>query len=511
MAGYGLIIIDDEEMMRDGLSSFVNWEEQGFHLDGIFEDGREAMEWLGENDTHIILTDLRMTHNSGLDVAAFVREKGLNIKIVIISGYSDFEAAREAMGYRVSDYLLKPISVKKVKETFRRLKEELDRETNSRTLISSEIERYDSLVNYVEERFISNLVLGGLRRPEELKEQLRLINWDSSILNRPCILFSLTMIPDRNGKFQSEYDSNERNSLIGGMISRHYPPPRFYWYRTSQNNLGGILFNCGELDGLKERVWSYLEKISNRAKALSVNFQVSQVRPYENLEALAQNREIHVINGGNTENRKELDEIQRQILSHILEDQEILAQEMLTSYMETLNEMGWDRLINGLVELFSQINHTFNKKKKEATDLVSFADFFSLKKRAQVYDWTREKLSEVTCFVQKDAASNQLSLITRAREYVEANYTNDIMLTQVAEHVNLSSVYLSRLFKEQGGMNFSDFLVQCRINRACELLKETSYKIYEICEEVGYTDVKHFYGVFKKKMHCTPSEYRHGR
>ena len=507
---YGLIIIDDEEMMRDGLSSFIKWEEIGFRLDGIFEDGRDAMEWLGENDTNIILTDLRMTHASGLDVASFVREKALNIKIVIISGYSDFEAARQAMGYQVSDYLLKPISVKKIKETFNRLKKELDDERVRRTEITKGIEQFESLKTYVEERFISNLVLGALRRPAELEQQLDLIKWDRSIMKNPCILFSL-FVQQVGGEQIDEFDSSERNSLIGSMISKCYPPPRFYWYRTSQRDLGGILFNCGEIEGLKERVNVYLNRIADQAKSLSLNIQVRYVKPFKNLETLAKSRDAYQLEENDRDYLQEQEEKLRMIISHVLDNQESLALKMFTAYMETLHDQSWDILVNGLVELFYQINQTFNKKRQEKTDLISFADFFSLRDRTTVYEWSREKLSEVTQYVQSDAFSNQVSLINKAKQYIESNYTDDIMLTHVAEHVSLSPVYLSRLFKEQTGQNFSDFLIECRIKKACHLLKDTSHKIYEICEEIGYADVKHFYSLFKKQMKCTPSEYRHGR
>lgn len=504
---YGLIIIDDEEMMRDGLSSFLKWDDLGFRLDGIFEDGRDAMDWLGENDTHVILTDLRMTHASGLDVASFIREKGLNIKVVIISGYSDFEAAREAMGLRVSDYLLKPISVKKVRATFNRLKEELDAEFSSRVLIDDEIERYESLKSYAEERFIGNLMLGALRRPEDLRKQLELINWDKRILDKPCLTFSLRVNPSPG---DGDLEHEERNSLIGGMIARQYPPPRFYWYRTSEEDLGGVLFGCGELEGLKERVETYLNNIIKQAKNLSLCLEVRHVRPFENLDALARNREAYLLEMNRESLREEKEQKKRAIISHILENQEDLAREMLNSYMGSLLEKGWDVLVNGLVELFYLISETFDKG-RDGDPLVNFADLFSVRDRAAFYAAVRSLLGKVMDKVRSDSTSSRISLVNRAKEYVDANYRDDVMLAQVAREVNLSPVYLSRLFKEQGGINFSDYLIGRRIDEARRLLRETDHKIYEISEEVGYRDVKHFYGLFKKICAMTPSEYRHAR
>jgi two-component system, response regulator YesN len=515
MGDYGLIIVDDEEMMRDGLSSYVKWEDIGFRLDGVFEDGTDAMEWLGEHDTHVILTDLRMTHASGLDVASFVRDKKLDIKIVIISGYSDFEAAQKALGFHIRDYLLKPISVKKIRETLGTLKDELDKERNDRDAISREIEDFESLKSYVEERFISQLVLGGLRRPAELERQVDLIDWDRSVLTKPCALFYLSVVQRSNSDSIGDHDSIDRGDLIGGMISRFISPPRFYWHRTSQRELGGIFVECGDYEGLEERVRMKLENVIGQAKALSVNLVINRIQTYRDLNSLARSTEsITPAEGRDKPDiETEWEERQRLIISHVLENQEVLARELLDSFMDFLSEKSWDNLINGLVELFSSINRTFNRANRGAgrTSFISFADFFSLTDRDAVYDWTRKAIRDVTKQVQDEALHNQVSLINRAKEYVEANFTGDVMLSHVAEHVNLSPVYLSRLFKEQAGANFSDYLIECRINRACQLLRDTGHKIYEICEEVGYSDVKHFYGLFKKKIGCTPSEYRHGR
>ena len=275
MSDYGLIIIDDEEMMRDGLSSLIKWDEIGFHLEGVFEDGRDAIEWLGENDTHVILTDLRMTYVSGLDVASFVREKKLDIKIVIISGYSDFEAAQQALGYQIRDYLLKPISAKKIRDIFTKLKDELDREKEELDAISREINNFESLQNYVEERFVSQLVLGGFRRPAELEQQLDVVKWDRSVLARPCALIFLSVAQESGSDGTADYDNSDRNNLIGGMISRLVSPSRFYWHRTTQRDLGGIFLDCGAYEELEETLRGELKKVIEQAKALASKVQES--------------------------------------------------------------------------------------------------------------------------------------------------------------------------------------------------------------------------------------------
>ena len=241
---------------------------------------------------------------------------------------------------------------------------------------------------------------------------------------------------------------------------------------------------------------------------MAVDIAIGRIQTYPDLSSLARSTEPIGQAGGcnDTDLGLEREERKRMVISHILEGQEGLAIELLDSYVEFLRGRSWDSLVNGLVDLFTGIKNTFR-----SAEIISFADFFSLRSREAVFEWAQETIRAVTRLVQEEAPGNRLTLIERAKRYIQSHYSEDILLSHVAGYVNLSPVYFSRLFKEQTGDNFSDYLIGCRIERARQLLRDTDRKVYEICEDVGYSDLKHFYGVFKRHAGCTPSEYRHGR
>lgn len=128
VALYKLIIVDDEKKMRDGLAQYVDWNKMGFLVVGKFSDGREAAAFIENNPVDVVLSDIRMTFVSGIELAKQVFESGKNIKTVLISGYKEFEYARQAMQYKVVDYLLKPVSIGELEQIFIALKSSMDKE-----------------------------------------------------------------------------------------------------------------------------------------------------------------------------------------------------------------------------------------------------------------------------------------------------------------------------------------------------------------------------------------------
>lgn len=125
---YQLLIVEDEEVMRRGLSCFVPWEEMGYAVAGVFEDGTEAYEYLQKNTCDVILTDVMMSRMNGLELAMNVTAMQPDIKVVILSGYMEFTYARQAIQYGVVDYLVKPVDEDELAEVFNKLKEKLDEE-----------------------------------------------------------------------------------------------------------------------------------------------------------------------------------------------------------------------------------------------------------------------------------------------------------------------------------------------------------------------------------------------
>lgn len=123
---YKLVIADDEKIIRMGLKNVVDWESLGFEVTGLFTDGQEIVEYLDYMLPDVILTDIKMSHVSGLDVAKYVYEHEIPCKVVLISGYQEFDLAVKGLKYGVKDYLLKPTDVDAIIKTFGELRSQLD-------------------------------------------------------------------------------------------------------------------------------------------------------------------------------------------------------------------------------------------------------------------------------------------------------------------------------------------------------------------------------------------------
>lgn len=265
-----LLIVDDDKGVREGLTRIVDWEGCGFQVIAALKDGEEAIEFIKSHQVEAVLTDIMMTFVSGLSLAKFIYNEKLPVKVVLISGYQEFELAKEALRYQVYEYLQKPTDVDEVYRVFRGLKEQLD---------------------------------------------------------------------------QDHMEKRKLAELLGG-----HPAQQF---------------------------------------------------------------------------------------------------------MTAMNLEAQERSADG------------------------------------------EKTHE-----------SERKVIRQVMQYIKLNADKDITLNEVAEEVFLSPVYLSRLIKMETGKTFTDYVVKARMDHAAQLLQNTNMKIYEISEQVGYKDVRHFYKLFKKHTSHTPKEYR---
>ena len=191
---YKIVIADDEKIIRMGLKNVVDWEELGFEISEIFADGQEVIEYLDYMTPDVILTDIKMSHVSGLDVARFVFEQKLPCKVVLISGYQEFELAVQGMKYGAEDYLLKPTNVENIIETFMKLKKQLDATREKREKEKAERERMDEAIPILEERFFADLVLGGVVDSEEyIKSRINILYPELDVENSVCLLADITI------------------------------------------------------------------------------------------------------------------------------------------------------------------------------------------------------------------------------------------------------------------------------------------------------------------------------
>ncbi|UKS27892.1 response regulator [Paenibacillus sp. HWE-109] len=352
---YKLIIVDDEERIRNGLKKFINWAGLGFDCVADFEDGADAMQYLQHHETDVVLTDIRMAQLSGIELARYVFEQRPRVKVVINSGYAQFEYAKRAIEYKVEHYLIKPTNVDEMRQVF----------TNIRTALDQE----------------------------------RLGMFDD--------------FPARQGHFLEQREH--------AKIRRHHPYI---------------------LEGM-------------RAGSSSI------------------------------------------VIDHF----NLLLDDILQSRPDLLYLL--------VIDLFTEIANAF--KEFDLFRLTGGRFDYRLltpqQSPADIRRWGEQVLQDTISCLSKRNQNNPSSLLQQAQTFIEANYTKDLSLEEVASSVYVSSTYFSRYYKQQTGETFVEALTRIRLNKAVELLKLRKYKIYEISEMVGYQSSKYFNRQFKQGFGYTPKEY----
>lgn len=165
MSLYSILLADDEEEVRKGIIRKIDWENLGFQVVGDAENGEEALEKIEQLKPDVVMTDIRMPYMDGLTLAKRIRQKYPSTRILIFSGYDDFEYAQQAIKLNVTEYILKPVNVEELTEILNRVRENLNEEIEQRRNIRRIRESYQNSLPILKELFLNDLVKGNV--PEE--------------------------------------------------------------------------------------------------------------------------------------------------------------------------------------------------------------------------------------------------------------------------------------------------------------------------------------------------------
>ncbi|WP_214625856.1 response regulator [Paenibacillus agaridevorans] len=416
---YNLLIVDDEEDIREGLADMIDWTSLGFSVMAKLPDGSDAISYLQAHRVDVILTDIKMVFASGIDVARYVYENKLEIKVIILSGFQEFALAREAIRYNVVHYFLKPTDLDEVEAVFKRLAQELDEERRAREQQLIQNQHVKTLKQLLMEQFFFNLLFGeGWSKDEgELSRKLRQLSLDIDPAKARTSLMTVCWsgLPVE-GNSQRE---PEKRQAISIAITKEYDRIN---YVCIHRESGKFVIICNALndcasDDFQKRVEQYFLQIQRSVSSLlGLTVRLDQMEIYPSLLALLTRNE---------------------------EQSPVLDIEVQTpSEGETRND------------------------------------------------------------------NNDRIIIRSAKHYIAEYFEMDLTLTSVSMHVGLNPVYFSRLFKQETGQTYSDYVIDLRIKKAVDYLRDPKYKVYEIGYLVGYKNTKYFHKLFKRQTGFTPSEYR---
>jgi len=522
-----LLIVDDEETIRKGLAGIVDWDSLGYQVVSTLEDGRSAIEYLETMPVDVVLTDIKMTFVSGIELAKYINENKPHIKTVLISGYREFELARQAINCNAFCFLLKPTDIDELRKVFTDLRQELEKERQREEQEKFIKAKNDELQEYFLIQFFTDLLMGAIRSESEINDRAKLLNSKYDLMHNKCgIIHGVIHDYDNFLNQKWKYGKEELANAIKNIIHVETPNIKYMLLRNMKDSIRIVaLETCREENvPFFKAITEYCAHIKKCTKELiGVDMELTVTATYGNAaeivhyksaeSSMVDNMPVHENTIGNNE-QEIVTEQNRLFISYVCAGNYPAAVNLLFSIMDQMTGKDINNIRSirdWIINLFAMLN---GKLQDFGIDLsgiggnINYSPLFDMNTFQEIKIWAEEQLKALIDVASRNMEVSENKIIFNAKNYIINNFSTDITLEDVAAHVFLSPVYFSRLFKKKTGENFTDFLLKIRMDKARELLLNPEYKVYEICSMVGYKSAKYFYGLFKNYFGLTPTEYR---
>lgn len=534
---YKLLIVDDESWVRERLRLTIDWNSLGISDVEDACDGEEGLKVAGEMFPDIIISDIRMPCVDGLEFLKRLREKENDAKLIIISGYSDFDYAKRAIRLGAYDYILKPIEDDDLINVVKKCVEELNNENKRKELEEHIKSRIKESLPILREKLFMKLIEGKFESESEITANLESLNIKFDGLNHLCFIAQVddieNIIIDEKGwdkqllEFAAYNITQDFVNKLGNSIC-------FTGYNSeiiaviSSNNSENVVTRqvLSISNGIRRMVkrilgYSITIGIGNCYKTIadvSLSFREAKealrYSTYLGKDKIYDIRSVDIsVARPNYSVLKYLDTFLNNIrigdrknavnsLENIIKD---VCNNGENLYPITLKLLYID-IINSIFKSVFEAkigNAEFSEyslKFMEQLDKLQTAD--------QILQWLRESVNGIIDLLERQKDSKRRKIVEMAISYIEENFNKEITLNSIADKLHLNASYFCKVFTDEMGESFTKYLMKLRIEKAKELMSDPLKKIYEISDLVGYENVRYFTKIFKEFEGVTPVQYR---
>ncbi|MDO4338984.1 MAG: response regulator [Eubacteriales bacterium] len=531
-----VFLVEDEAIIREGLRDSIPWQQYGYTFVGTAGDGEQALPMLHELQPDVLITDIKMPFMDGLALSKLVAKEFPKTRIIIISGYDDFEYARQAVGIGVEQYLLKPISKAMLIKTLQEVQEKIQSEREQENYMEkfrSEVQEYEQ---FSRRRLFEEIVAGQLS-VEEIYERAGQLSMD---IHAPCYNLVLYSLQAKNSGAAGTGDSltKIRDELLQFLLE--YPE----YLPVRQNLTTYAVLIKGDREQVEMYTARCIEMVRNIASDISeADWHVASGTPVTRLSSLPEcyaevsrmlsyrhllvNRHIltkesieSMTPGDEESSLKNLDmaKIDPAILRGFLQNgQPQEVEGFVTEYIRSLRDAAKSKLFCQYLMLnvrFTAIAYveSLGYTQEEFLDSLECLKMTGQNvSTEELHKYITEMLSRGLEMREKETMSKSRSIVSQAVAYIDEHYADEnISLGEVAGYTNVSANYFSAVFSQEMQQTFVEYLTGKRMEKARELLRKTDKRSAEIALEVGYKDPHYFSFVFRKTQGCTPRDYRTG-
>ena len=524
---YKILLVDDEEEVRTSIIKKIEWEKVGFTVIGDAENGLDALEKIEQYEPDVVLTDIRMPYMDGLQLAEEIRRTHPSMRIIIFSGYDDFEYAKQAISLKITEYILKPVNAKELMEILEGVRKSLDEEIERLRGECFLRDNYQKSLDILRENFLSNLAKGKVE-PEKIDDAIR--EYDLPLSAGESWVAIKVHVAQTHGAGDGVKDDNllkislrsfldQRLGEFGAFASFHRPSGLCAIVALEQER------QLMDLMAILNDVCRECHKVLHRRLTIGVG---SPVRRLEQVEVSYNGAREAVSYGGMVNDVVYINDVEparSPVLKFEEKDEAILDYALrfgdedtifscVEGVMQKMQEQPTEEIQGYLIGILNTMLKVVQKHELEEQHIFGeYADYYGVlshvKTPEDLASWLTQACSCINGCLVSERVGTTRALIQSAKNFIEENYQNSsLSLEMVCDHLHMSAPYFSTVFKREVGESYTSFLTGVRLKKAVELLKNTEDKTYIIAAKVGYDEANYFSYVFKKRFGVSPNKFR---
>ena len=542
-----IFLAEDEVVVRETIKRMIPWEELGFELVGEAADGEMALPLLLRQQPDLLITDIKMPFMDGLTLARLAKKEIPGLKVVILSGYDDFNYAKQAIGIGVEDYLLKPITKNALIERLSEIRSRYEHEKTQKEYYEKfqrEMQAYEKNNS----RDFFEALVGGSMDMMEVYKRAEKLGLDIVAEAYNVLIFTMNCDEDFSGQ-RDEYSSWEAESLellenfFAGHSSAMLFRSNIFSYgvllkgqrETIEENTRACVDEIRKIlsrqDGRREwflAVGQSVERLSQiqksyhtASRAFSQRYLYDEnILYYDEMETME-----HPGGQAETEDNAYLQKVDvnalnpailQKFLSNGLQEE---TENFVKDYFYAIGQEPMESLVFrnyvilnvrfSVISFIKGLGCDTNEMESADTEEV-LAE--SGKNMESAIAYAKKMISQAIEIRDQNSGNKNRSILKTAVDFIDSHYMDEeISLNTVANVANVSSNHFSALFSQNMGQTFIEYLTTLRMNKAKELLRCTGMRSSEIAGEIGYKDAHYFSYLFKKTQGMTPSDYRKAR
>ena len=519
---YQVLIVDDEKLIRNGLSRHFDWQHHGLEVCGTADNGISAKNFVEQNHVDLVITDVCMPQMSGIELAQWLRENYPGVQILFISGYEDLDYLKAALKVDAVDYIMKSVDFDELAQAVDTVVQRIETENRKKRHLSRLEQHLNKSLPILKERLLTVLIRDDVIADEFYDNQIRFLELPLSSSRE------YTLLVIRILNFYANYSkkTERERQLYCMMIYENVEEcivqeKEVTVFSNTADELVCVLPSDGGIEHAKVVSQRIIDSLSDN---MNVRARIGVSRPFmgypqmksgyeEALQALSEEASLEqIMLSGQMEEEKGSYAYVEKLLTAAVNEGDETHIDRIGEFLHGISDRHeLEHYLFYLMILASRIRYDnaicstqehYRRLKRQ------FEGFFASSSGSTMLESGMKDLKRLLKDIREKRSRQSNASVVAVKKYIAAHLEEPLTLVELASSVYLTPAYLCQLFKRETGRNLSDYITRKRIEKAKELLIQPEIKLYDICTRVGLVSVSYFSKLFKKHTGMTPSQYR---